>query len=228
MFIVVEGIDLIGKTTQHELLVQYLRSRGRTVSPYSFPDYGSPTGKVVSEHLRGRVVLDSVNVGPLTVVATRPVRSEYDSLAFQCLQLVDKYAAAPLIMADLAQGLDVVACRWWQSAYAYGLGDGLGEDWVVRTCSLLPRADVNVLLDLDPSKARRRPGALLDRLESDQARQAMLRQRYLDLWRCRDGGEEGLWAVVDAEGEAGDVHGRVLAVLGAAGICLGGRRGREA
>jgi thymidylate kinase len=216
MFIIVEGIDLVGKTTQAAMMVDHLRTGGRYVVSYSLPAYDSPTGRAISDHLRANVAL-TVQDGTLGLSNI----SEHDSLAFQCLQLADKYAVAPEISRHLAAGRDAVACRWWQSSVTYGAETGVDEGWTSRACALLPRADVNVLLDLDPAKARRRPGASLDRLEAELAQQARIRRRYLDLWQ-RDGGEHGLWVVVDAEGEAEEVHGRILAVLRASGVALRG------
>jgi thymidylate kinase len=207
MFVVVEGIDLVGKTAQHELLVEHLRRRGHLVSAYSFPAYDSPTGRAVSDYLRGELEVTTWDSDRYEAAP-----SPHDALVFQCLQLADKYAAAPEISRALSEGRTVVACRWWQSAHAYGLESGLDREWVGRTCALLPRADVNVLLDLDPARARRRPGVPLDRLEARLALQERVRRRYLDLWRSENG-EPGFWGVVDAGGSAGEVHGRVLAFL---------------
>lgn len=224
MFIVIEGIDLVGKTTQHAMLVQHLSGQGFDVSSYSFPDYTSPTGKAIREHLRAEVamvVLDETS-GPPTV-------SSHDDLVFQCLQVVDKYAAAPEILRDLRSLKAVVCCRWWQSALAYGLEAGVDADWVRRTTDLLPRADVNILLDLDPREARRRPGVSPDRMEVELALQSRVRQRYLDIWRRRDDRESGLWTMVDAEGDAETVHDRILTVLKCSGILLDDSvRGRRA
>jgi thymidylate kinase len=221
MFVVVEGIDLVGKTVQADLLAKHLRDGGSDVSSYSFPSYDSPTGRVIREHLRGNVAL-TVQDETLGL----PNISEHDSLVFQCLQLADKYAVAPEIEGCLAAGRKVVCCRWWQSAVAYGAETDVDAGWTRRACACLPRADVNVLLDLDPARARRRPGESPDRLEADLARQERVRQRYLDLWG-RDTGEHGLWAVVDAGGTVDAVHGRLLAVLAAAGIVLSDSSGRS-
>jgi len=221
MFIVIEGIDLIGKTAQYDLLVQHLRGRGLDVASFSLPAYHSPTGEAIREHLRGNVAL-TVQDDTLGL----PSISEHDPLVFQSLQLVDKYAVAADVKLALEACQTVVCCRWWQSSYAYGVEDGFDGNWVRRTCSCLPRADVNVLLDLDPRRARRRSGESPDRLEADLARQERIRQGYLELWRVwRRGYDDdcGLWAVVDAEGSADVVHGRILAVLRAAGIAAAGR-----
>jgi thymidylate kinase len=218
MFVVIDGIDLIGKNTQHDLLVEYLSKSGHDVSSYYFPDYDSPTGVAIRDHLRGYAAL--------TIQDGTPGLSSHDDLVHQCLQVVDKYAAAPGISRDLAAGRTVVACRWWQSAIAYGAESGVDWEWVRSTVALLPRADVNVLLDLDPARARRRPGVPLDRLEARLPLQERVRQRYLALWG-RDTGEHGFWGVVDAGGSVEDVHGRVLSVLRAGGVLGEPRGGRS-
>ena len=213
MFIVIEGIDLIGKTTQHGRLVQHLRGLGREVAAYSFPRYASPTGEVISDHLRGLVSL--VEHKGLQVW---PPRSPHDSLVFQCLQLCDRYAVSQEISAHLRAGRDVVACRWWQSALAYGVESGLDAGWLLATTACLPRADVNILLDLDPRDARRRPGETPDRLEDSVARQQRIRQRYLEMWRGAfyTARESGYWAQVHAGGRVEEIHDRILGVMASA------------
>ena len=52
--IVVEGTDCSGKETQTSLLVQKLRRDGRKIERLSFPDYESPTGKIVGGPYLGR------------------------------------------------------------------------------------------------------------------------------------------------------------------------------
>lgn len=51
--IVIEGLDGSGKTTQGNLLAQYLRGRGIPMRPLSFPDYGSQGCTLVDMYLRG-------------------------------------------------------------------------------------------------------------------------------------------------------------------------------
>lgn len=52
--IVVEGTDCSGKETQTSLLVQQLRKMGRQVERFSFPNYDSPTGKIVGGPYLGK------------------------------------------------------------------------------------------------------------------------------------------------------------------------------
>lgn len=52
--IVIEGTDCSGKETQTSLLVQRLRREGRKIERLSFPDYDSPTGKIVGGPYLGK------------------------------------------------------------------------------------------------------------------------------------------------------------------------------
>lgn len=52
--IVVEGTDCSGKETQTSLLVQRLRREGRKIERLSFPDYDTPTGKIVGGPYLGK------------------------------------------------------------------------------------------------------------------------------------------------------------------------------
>ena len=45
--ILIEGTDCSGKETQSKLMVDYLNSVGIEVVRFAFPDYESPTGKIV-------------------------------------------------------------------------------------------------------------------------------------------------------------------------------------
>jgi dTMP kinase len=52
--IVVEGTDCSGKGTQTELLLKFLESKGYKVAKMSFPNYDSPTGKIVGGPYLGK------------------------------------------------------------------------------------------------------------------------------------------------------------------------------
>lgn len=54
MLITIEGVDCSGKETQSKLLAQRLTSEGKTVARFSFPFYGTPTGKIVGRPYLGK------------------------------------------------------------------------------------------------------------------------------------------------------------------------------
>ncbi len=53
--IVIEGVDCSGKETQSKLLVNTLRNKGYQVEQFSFPNYDSPTGKIIHGPYLGNV-----------------------------------------------------------------------------------------------------------------------------------------------------------------------------
>lgn len=208
MFIVIEGPDQVGKTEQEGRLVEWLRSLGRQVDEYSFPSRGTLTGRVVREWLRDRNVAS---------VPDSQVSRDL-AVTFQCVQLVDKYAAVPAVEHSLRKCWDVVCCRWWQSAYAYGLDEGLPREWLNDTCGLLPRANLNLLIDLDPWAARARSlppddhafrAQVLDRYDRDLGKQERVRQTYLEMWNVDKPRTWERWEVVDGSGTPEEVHERV-------------------
>ena len=53
-FIVIEGTDCSGKETQSKLLVEKLEKMGKKAIRLTFPNYDSPTGKIVGGPYLGK------------------------------------------------------------------------------------------------------------------------------------------------------------------------------
>ena len=103
MFIVLEGSDGSGKTTQFNLLAERLRAAGHDVDTYSFPRYEEPSSYFVNRYLNGEY-------GPATEV------SPYTASLFYAL---DRFEAAPLIRQSLADGKIVLSARYAGSNMAH-------------------------------------------------------------------------------------------------------------
>lgn len=70
--IVIEGTDCSGKATQTNLLVKRLKKDNIKIEAFSFPNYDSPTGKIIGSNLLGKEDMGEclflegiVNVDPL-------------------------------------------------------------------------------------------------------------------------------------------------------------------
>lgn len=149
-FIVLDGVDGCGKSTQARRLVADLRGQGRSVEHLREPG-GSAVGESIREILLGRGNQLSSAVETLLFCASRR-------------QLLDECVAPAL-----AAGRDVVCERFHPSTFAYQAFAGdLDEDRVLdllATWAGEPSPDLICVLDLDVDESSRRRGAASDRIE---------------------------------------------------------------
>jgi dTMP kinase len=152
VFISFEGIDGSGKTTQAELLAQWLREQGREVVATREPG-GTPLGEEVRT-----ILLDDHDISPWAEAAL---------FAAARAELVER-----VIAPALAAGADVVCDRYIDSSLAYqGIARKLGVERVLElnvhtTQGLLP--DRTILVLVEPEIALQR-GARSDRIEREGA-----------------------------------------------------------
>jgi dTMP kinase len=192
-FIVLEGGEAVGKSTQAALLAQRL---GAVLTR-------EPGGTAVGEALR-RLLLDL----PLAPV---PKAEALLMLAARAQHV------AEVIEPALVRGADVVCDRYSGSTLAYqGYGRGLplAELEEMNGWATGHRApDVIVLLELPLEVARQRLGAAtLDRIEAEGAE---FLQRAQAGFRQLAAADPLRWQVVDASGTVEDVAERVWKAVGA-------------
>jgi dTMP kinase len=201
-FIVLEGIDGAGTTTQTDHLVTHLRARGRQAVATREPS-GGPIGRLLREILLGQHrAADGAPVGGSTM-ALLFAADRLDHLQRE----VD-----PL----LAAGTDVVSDRYLLSSLAYQAVEA-DRPWVASLARGVRQPDLTVLVDLPIAVAaerRQRAGRPVERYDADSFL-GRVAENYRQLAR-----ETGA-AIVDGAGTAEEV-GAVIAALADA---LG--RGRE-
>jgi dTMP kinase len=146
-----EGVDGSGKSTQTELLQEWLQKEGRNVVTTREPG-GTPLGERVRE-----LLLDGGAIAPWTEAAL---------FAAARAELVDR-----VIGPALANGSVVVCDRYLDSSLAYqGIGRGLGVERVLAfnveaIRGILP--DLTFLLLVDVEEAQKRSAAARDRIERE-------------------------------------------------------------
>lgn len=192
----VGGIDAAGKAT----LVRTLAAAWGAEA-FSFPDYDTPTGAVVLGHLKGEWRAaesdESLAAGPLRPPAARWARGTLNAVVRQALMTANKCEAQARIQIALQRG-HVLLDRYKESQLAYGVAEGLDENWLGDLASPLLEPDVTVVLDLPAEEAaRRRPPR--DGNEADQNFLKRVREEYRRLSRKLG------WALVDATASREDV-----------------------
>lgn len=191
-FVVLEGMDGCGKSTQARRLVERLRALGRTVVHTREPG-GTPAG----ERIRA-LLLD-------------PALGEVDALTEVLLyQAARRQLVTQVVRPALARGEVVVCERWHYATQAYqGAAGGASPD-DVRTSSRLATGglepDRAVLLDLDDAGAQARMQRERDRIE---ARGEGYRARVAAGFRALFAANPGRMRVVPACGTPEEVEARV-------------------
>lgn len=199
-FIVFEGGEGAGKSTQEELLAQWLQDHGKTVVRTREPG-GTPAGEAI------RTVLLSNEYAGLTDRA--------EALLFAAAR---GEHAAQVIRPALEAGVIVVCDRYLDSSVAYqGYGRDLGAEYVKNlslwaTQDLVP--DLTVLLDVDPTIGLSRVQSP-DRLESEPIEyHQRVRQAFIEISKA----DPTRYLVIDAnqgkDAIAEQIRARVAQLLG--------------
>jgi dTMP kinase len=168
LFIVLEGIDGSGTTTQLALLERHLAARGRRVHPTREPSQG-PVGRLLREILLGG--------------HPHPDGTPADGLAMALLFAADRRDHLRReIEPALAAGVDVVSDRYLLSSLAYQAQEA-ERDWVAGLARDLRVPDLTLLLEVptETAAARRRDAGRPDeRYDADDI-QARVAARYREL-----------------------------------------------
>lgn len=140
-FIVFEGVDRCGKTTQVSLLVKSLVKVGIAACAMRFPDRSTPSGGVIDNYLQSK--------------------SELDDRAVHLLFSANRWEAAPDLLRQLNDGTTVVCDRYAYSGVAFSSAKPrLSNDleWC-QACDVgLPAPDAVIFLDLSLDEAEKRGG----------------------------------------------------------------------
>ena len=144
-----EGIEGVGKSTQIDLLHNYLLNAGKTVKKFREPGSTIPSEKIRNILLDANITLTSQT------------------------ELLLMYASRSELVANeiLSNQFDFILLdRYFDASMAYqGYGRNLDKDFInsLKTFINAPDPDLTILLDIDPVKGfERKSGDSMDRIES--------------------------------------------------------------
>ncbi len=200
-FVVLEGLDGAGTTTQTRILGERLREAGRRVHVTAEPSAG-PVGALVRQVLTRRIADASGAAG-------------FDPVALALLFAADRRDhAAVEIEPKLRDGADVICDRYTLSSLAYQ-GAQLGDSgWIAGINRDAPAPDLVVFLRCRPEVAlRRRRAVSLDReiFEVDAFQRRVAAAYDGAIARRRRAGDP--IAVVDGERPVAEVSETVWAAV---------------
>ena len=197
-FIVFEGIDGAGKTTQIELLTKRLQEQGRRIYRTAEPTE-SVSGGLLRDALSGISKRTPTELASLFVLDrifhnTNPVNG---------------------IEKMLSEGFDVICDRYYYSSLAYQ-GSETSEQWVRDmnlNCPDIRRPDICIFLDLTPQQSMERigKGRVTVEIYENEERLTRVRDQFfraLDSLKDTD-----RICVVNAARSIEEIHGEIFALV---------------
>ena len=140
-FIVFEGLDGSGKTTQMRLLVEYLESKGEACYSTREPT-DSPFGMQLRSCLKGNIDTNEYTIAGL----------------FAADRLDHILDSENGMKKKLGEGVNVFSDRYYFSSYAYN-GEFVPFDWVVelnRPAREMMKPDLTIFIDLPSEECMKR------------------------------------------------------------------------
>ncbi|XP_071782356.1 thymidylate kinase [Centroberyx gerrardi] len=180
--IVLEGVDKAGKTTQCSKLVQALQQSGRPAEMMRFPDRTTTIGQLISAYLEKK--------------------SDLEDHTVHLLFSANRWELVPLMKKKLDQGTTLVIDRYAFSGAAFtSAKPGFCLDWCMKPDVGLPKPDLVMFLQLNPSEAALRGQFGEERYETSVFQRAV-QQKFEQLMKDPSVN----WQVIDASQSVEDVH----------------------
>lgn len=129
-FIVIYGINNLGKTTQAKLLAEKINSSGLKAEYLKYPIYDiEPSGRLLNNYLREG---NQYNLTPREA---------------QIIYALNRTQYEKELLAKLKNGINVVAEDYTGTGIAWGIGAGVDEDFLKYANSHLLKEDMAFLFD---------------------------------------------------------------------------------
>lgn len=197
-FIVVEGLDGTGKTTQIKILAEYIKNKGREVEITAEPT-SHPTGKLIRRILSGEVKSTPWALASL----------------FLSDRIIHNTSPEDGIEKMLSEGKTVISDRYYYSTFSYQ-GHETDLDWAMDmhfSCPEIRRPDLVLFLTMSPEKCierikANRPDEAIEIYENTESLTKISRQfdAVFELLK-----EKENIVYIDADGTVEEVSARLFA-----------------
>ena len=197
-FIVFEGIDGAGKSTQAKLLGKWFEERG-----YEVVLTKEPTDTAFGKLIR-KLVLTGGREG---IIDGARISHEAEALLFAADRAEHVHK---LIKPALEGGKVVISDRYFYSSLAYQWARGLDLDWLIDLNRFAIKPDLVILLDLPVKESMKRIGSRSIKTEFDKIveLQKKVRENYLKLAE-----RFPEMRIVNALASVEDIHNDIVALV---------------
>lgn len=185
-FILFEGVDRCGKTTQSTKLVESLKAAGVNAELWRYPDRTTEMGKMINAYLQSSL--------------------DMDDGAIHLLFSANRWEKRAAMEKALGDGVTLVVDRYSYSGVAFTAAKevpGLDLEWCKAPERGLLRPDAVLYLDMPVDAAKTRGGFGEERYETGE-----LQERVREHFRVL---REDWWTIIDASGTIDDVHSKCAA-----------------
>ncbi|CAG4979583.1 unnamed protein product [Colias eurytheme] len=170
-FIVIEGVDRTGKTTQAKQLVDSLRKRNILAEYTNFPNRNTEIGKVINSYLTSK--------------------NDLPDEAIHLLFSANRWERLRDIIKTLEAGTTIVVDRYCYSGVAFSAAKGLDLNWCKSSDVGLPKPDKVFYLTIPLEVMQKRKGFGNERYEVPEFQKKVIKT-YQEL-------KEDDWDVLDAD-----------------------------
>ncbi|NJE09840.1 dTMP kinase [Thermococcus sp. MAR1] len=197
-FIVMEGIDGAGKSTQAKLLAKWFEERG-----YDVVLTKEPTDTAFGKLIR-KLVLTGGREG---IIDGARISHEAEALLFAADRAEH---VSKLIKPAVEAGKVVISDRYFYSSLAYQWARGLDLEWLIDLNRFAIRPDLVILLDLPVKESMKRINGRSIKTEFDKIAelQKRVRENYLKLAE-----RFPEMRIVNALASVEDIHNDIVALV---------------
>lgn len=187
IFIVFEGIDGGGKSTQIEMLAEYIKDLGYDVEFHIEPTEGV-IGSILWTYMKSK---------------NRSFNPETEALLFAA----DRIEHGKSIIKALEAGKVVISDRYIHSSLAYQGAAGVDFDWMRTLNKYVLKPSLVILLDIDPEKSLERVSNRDKTVFEEIEYLKKVRNEYLSY------SSAGELEVIDATMSIKDVHLEIIKLI---------------
>lgn len=188
MFIVFEGLDHSGKTTQCKMLVNYMNINHHLYGKAIYatcPTRTTPIGQLINKYLKKEI--------------------EIDDHAIHMLFAANRHEIKKIIIDNINSGINVIMDRYSYSGIAYSLSkniEGINMSWCKAQEIGLPEPDKIIFIDIDLEIKKERNDYGEERYENIETQKNVL-ENYEKLFT-------DIWTIVNGMDNKEQVHIKVL------------------